>query len=272
VPDRARSESAIREVEKLVHEKRELLDGDADHFTLLGLTSAATPDQIRAAYFALARQIHPDRLASLGYEDAEREAHRVNAELNTAFAVLSDAKRRKDYVALLQRGGETVVAQEQAKADDTAKKAVAAEQAFRRGEMAMRRDQIPTAIEEFRKAIELKGDEPDYHAMLAWAQFCAAPDKAAVASDTRNALEKAISRSSPKHVTAHFYLGRVERMLGRDQDALRHFMDVLSIAANHTEARSEIRAIQARIASAPAEKSKGLFGRTKPNSKPNPRR
>src|SRR5262249_27380601 len=126
--------------------------------------------------------------------------------------------------------------------------------------------------EEFRKAIELKNDEPDYHAMLAWAQFCAAPDKPSVANDTRMALERAISRSSPKHVTAHFYLGRVERMLGRDQDALRHFMDVLSIAANHTEARSEIRAIQARLASAPGEKSKGLFGRSKPNSKPKSRR
>jgi curved DNA-binding protein CbpA len=264
---RTRSESSIRDVEKLVAEKLELLDGGADHFTLLGLTPTAAPDQIRAAYFGLARQIHPDRLASLGYDDSERHAHRVTAELNTAFAVLSDGKRRKDYIALLQRGGESAVAQEQAKAEEVGKKAVAAEEAFRRGEMAMRRDQIATAIEEFRKAIELKNDEPDYHAMLAWAQFCAAPDKAAVATDTRLALEKAISRSSPKHVTAHFYLGRVERMLGRDQDALRHFMDVLSVAANHTEARSEIRAIQARIASNPPDKSKSLFKRNKPNSR-----
>src|SRR5262249_16780624 len=151
------------------------------------------------------------------------DAHRLFAQINTAFAVLSDPKRKRDYLAILSRGGEGVVAQEQARADDVAKRALAAEEAFRRGEMAMRRDQIPTAIEEFRKAIELNRDEADYHAMLAWAQFCAAPDKASVAQATRIALEKAISRSSPKGVTAHFYLGRVERMLGRDQDALRHF-------------------------------------------------
>jgi hypothetical protein len=36
-------------------------------------------------------------------------------------------------------------------------------------------------------------------------------------------------------------------MLGRDQDALRHFRDVLTASPGHTEAASEVRALEARL-------------------------
>jgi hypothetical protein len=36
-------------------------------------------------------------------------------------------------------------------------------------------------------------------------------------------------------------------MLGRDQDALRHFRDVLTANPSHAEAASELRALEARL-------------------------
>src|SRR5262249_4425155 len=163
--------------------------------------------------------------------------------------------RRREYITVLQKGGEAVVRQEQAKVDETAVRAVAAEDAFRRGEMAMRRDQLPQAIEEFKRAIDLDKNEGEYQAMLAWAEFCAAPDKMQIATATRNALDKAIGKSSPKSVLARFYLGRVERMLGRDREALSHFHDVLSIMPNHSDATSEIRVIETRLQANAGDKS-----------------
>ncbi|MGH9885890.1 MAG: tetratricopeptide repeat protein, partial [bacterium] len=136
--------------------------------------------------------------------------------------------------------------------------AAAAEAAFKRGEAAMKRDQPGDAILEFTSACDLNPSDVDYAGMLAWAKFCAAGDKPGIGADTRKILERAVFKSH-RPERARFYLGRVERMLGRDKEALRHFQEVLDLKPNHAEAASEIRAIEARLAA--ANKSGGLFGR-----------
>jgi cytochrome c-type biogenesis protein CcmH/NrfG len=135
--------------------------------------------------------------------------------------------------------------------------AAAAEQAFKRGELAMKRDHPGEAILEFKAACDLNPHEVDYAGMLVWAKFCAAGDKAAIGADTRKALERVVYKSN-KPERVRFYLGRVERMLGRDKEALRHFQEVLDLKPNHAEAASEIRTIEARLATASRP---GLFGR-----------
>ena len=94
--------------------------------------------------------------------------------------------------------------------------------------------------------MELNPEEADYVALHAWAQFCATPDKMSIAAATRAALEKAIQQS-PRAVTARFYLGRVERMLGREKEALYCFYQVLKIKPNHSEAKSEARILEQRL-------------------------
>jgi hypothetical protein len=136
--------------------------------------------------------------------------------------------------------------------------AAAAETAFKRGESAMKRDQPGEAILEFKAACDLNPQEVDYAGMLAWAKFCAAGDKPAIGAETRKILERAVFKSH-RPERARFYLGRVERMLGRDKEALRHFQEVLDIKPNHADAAAEIRAIEARLAA--AKGGGGLFGR-----------
>jgi curved DNA-binding protein CbpA len=232
----------------LITERLAVLDAGADHYRLLGVTHNTHVDDIRKAYFALARQLHPDRLRALNITDDRRDAQRLFAQVNAAFAELSEPARRADYNRVLDRGGEAAMRAEQKRAEELLARAREGEEAFQRGEAALRRDQIPTAVAEFAKARELCPDEADYHAMYAWASFCAASDKASVASATRALMQRAIDRS-PQAVTARFLLGRVERILGRDQEALRHFRDVLADQPYHTEAASEVRAIESRLSS-----------------------
>jgi len=248
------------EVMQLIAHRLELLRAGIDHFSLLGVSPDASAAEIRKAYFALARQLHPDRLSALGIPDDERSAQRLFAQVNSAFALLSDPRSRADYAEIQRRGGEAVVRAEQAQAERLATRLLDAEEAYRRGEMALRRDQLSTALAEFARAIELDPNEADYHALLAWTQFCAAPDKMAIANATRSALDRAITRS-PRAIAARFYLGRVERMLGRDQDALRHFQHVLELSPHHTEASTEARVIEARLAGGSGDKPGGLFHR-----------
>ena len=84
-------------------------------------------------------------------------------------------------------------------------------------------------------------------------RFCATSDKTAAAIDARRALEKAIHKSA-KPETAWFYLGRVERMMGREQLALSHFREVLELVDDHAEAAAEVRVLEAKLAMARSAK------------------
>jgi len=234
------------QVQELIRHHLGLLKKRADHYTLLGVSADAAPGDIRKAYFALARQLHPDRLAALNITDENKEAQRLFAEVNTAFSVLSDPRLRQEYTDVLRRGGSAAVAAEQARAEELAARILEAEEAFHRGEAALRRGGLPAAVAEFSRAVELNPEEAEYHALLAWAQFCVSPDKMVIATSTRNALERAIGKS-PRSVTPRFLLGRVERMLGRDAEALRYFNDVLRISPHHAEASAEVRVIEQRL-------------------------
>ena len=248
-PRRAkRNTAATNEIEQLLANKMPMLDQRADHFTLLGVPQTASADEIRNTYYMLARKLHPDRLASIGVVDEARTAQRLMAEINAAFGVLNDPKKRAEYTSILDRGGESAIRADEAKADEMAMRIMRAEEAFRMGEMALRRDQIAQAVAAFQSAVEMQPNESEYQALLAWAQFAAATDKNALANQTRKALQKAAEQNE-RSPTARFYLGRVERMLGREREALQHFQEVLRIKPNHSEAASEARVLEQRLKS-----------------------
>ena len=249
------------EVQSLIAVRASQIEQGADYYALLGVAPTSSPDEIRKAYFNVARQLHHDRLTALGIADDGHVAHKVFAQLNTAFSTLSDPKRRAEYDQVLGRGGEGAMRDEQQRAEELAQRIFQAEEAYKKGELALKRDDLGTAIAELQRAIELNPDEPDFYAMHAWAVFCATPDKATIARQTKATLEKAIQRS-PRAINPRFYLGRVQRMLGNDKEALQLFRDVLLDKPHHFEAQSEVRAIEARLSSNnPPKGGGGLFGR-----------
>ena len=75
------------------------LAGEKDHFVVLGLSREATEAEVKTAYFALARQFHPDTLGDL--TDLGEAIQVVFARLGAAFDVLGQAKTRAAYEATL---------------------------------------------------------------------------------------------------------------------------------------------------------------------------
>jgi len=122
-----------------------------------------------------------------------------------------------------------------------------ANEAFHRGERLLANDQLDAAIPELQRAVQLAPDDVDYAAALAWAKFCRASDKQHAAIDARPVLDRAVYKSK-RPATALFWLGRMERIVGRDQHALRHFQEVLALQPTNETVASEIRVLEARIA------------------------
>jgi curved DNA-binding protein CbpA len=63
-----------------------------DYYRILGILDDAEDIIIRAAYKALAQRYHPDK-----WKGNSDEAHRKMADLNEAYAVLSDIQKRREY-------------------------------------------------------------------------------------------------------------------------------------------------------------------------------
>jgi tetratricopeptide (TPR) repeat protein len=242
-PDSNRS--AASETRSLIQRKLHELDAGADHFAMLGVPQSAPLAQVRSAYFGLAKRLHPDRLRAVGVGDAGLDPQRLFARINLAFGVLSDPERRAEYVRVLSAGGEAKVKRSQADAEEMAVRALRAEEAFRRGEMALRSSQIASAREQFEEAVRLSPDEPEYQALLAWATWVGASDRVSVGAAVLKRLNEAI-RDAPLCVPAHFYLAQVAKQSGQPDAAIRSFRKVLELEPQHAEAGLELRLLESR--------------------------
>jgi tetratricopeptide (TPR) repeat protein len=224
-------------IRAVVRDRLAVAARDADHFELLGVSPDATADHIRAAYFELARRLHPDRIIAAGLGDVRGDAQRLFAQINAAFGVLSHPAKRAEYEAR-RRGG--------LDAEDAAARLLEAEEQFRAGQLALRRSQLDAAIRAFARATELNPDEAEHHALLAWATWSASIDKASAARDAQTRLEQAIALS-PRNPAPHLYLGKIARGEGDDEGAARHLRRALELAPRHGEAISELRIVEARL-------------------------
>lgn len=241
----------IEEARALVRSKLELVRRGADHFALLGVDRNVSRDELQRVYLQLAKVLHPDRLRAYAIDDPDGELGKIFAVVNQAFAVLGDPAQRERYAAKLTSGVD-----DDAQAEELAARLFAAEEAFLRGQAALRRNAPAAAVPEFRRAVEMNPDEGEHVAMLAWATWCAAADKEAVGKEVRTLFTRAIAMA-PRCTPAYFYRGQVAKQQNNGEVALECFRKVLELEPDHKEAELELRLLTAR-----AEKDKkggGLF-------------
>jgi DnaJ-domain-containing protein 1 len=248
------------EIRRLIAVKISALDAGADHFQLIGVARNASDEAIRNAYFELAGKLHPDRLRAANITDLEDECQRVFAEINVAFGVLASAQKRAQYLAELESGG--AGGKRQQEAESMASRVMAAEEHFRRGEWALRRNGFAEALTQFEKALELNPGEAEHHALLGWTIWCAAEDKESVSQQVMAKLQRALEMV-PKCLPALYYRGRVEAMLGKEESALRCFRRVAEIDPSYQDARLQVRLLESRREQRDDKSPAGLLRRLK---------
>ncbi len=201
-----------------------------DYFELLGVKWSATREDVKRAYFALAKEYHPDKHFSSASAETRALAQQIYDLISTAHDTLTDADDRKRYIAQLEEG---------AKQPDDADvgKILAAEGKFQRGEELMRLRQYGDANRLFREAITLYPEEGEFHAWEGWALFQADPNRA---DDAVRSIEQAVNLN-PKMDKGYLFLGYIHKATGRPDRAERQFEKAIQCNPDCTEALRELR-------------------------------
>jgi curved DNA-binding protein CbpA len=232
------------------------VDANVDHFVMLEVTRHAGSQEIKNAYLQLAKTYHPDRLALVKLEELRPQVERIFGRLSDAFAAIGEDARRREYLRVLEEGGEAAVKRREDDEVAHATRVLTAEEHFRKGEMALRRQMWPTALQEFQAALELNDAEPEHHALYAWARWCAAEDKEAVFNEVKKIMLRAIELSD-RCVPAFLHLGQIYSARGDHDRAYNMFQRVLGVNEHHVEANRQVRLIEMRRSK--GEKKGGLF-------------
>jgi tetratricopeptide (TPR) repeat protein len=207
---------------------------ERDLFVRLGVPETCGREDAKKAFLALARQFHPDRFAMPALADMQDLVKDFFAAVNEAYEVLSDDRKRLDY--LRRRAGGTGAAADPARGE-------AAKIDFMKGEACLRTRDFARARGFLESA--LRADpRAQYQAALAWS-FVADPNH----KDRERA--RALIAEAVKDPTcdrALFVAGILARDDGEDGSAERHFRAAIKVNPRNHEAARELRLLEARRA------------------------
>lgn len=204
-----------------------------NYFELLGVSREAGREDIKRAYFGLAREFHPDRHFSSSSAEVRQLAQQLFDLVSTAHDTLSDPDEKARYLAELSRGGPT-------SGGDDVGKLLVAEGKFQQGEELLRQRNYASAIAMFTQAVQLCANEGEFHAYLGWARFQQNPqDSDAALRD----LERAAALN-PKIDKTYLFTGYVYKAVGRPDKAEKQFERAIQCNPDCTEALRELRLLR----------------------------
>ena len=205
-----------------------------DYFQMLGITQEATPEEVKAAYFNLARVWHPDKLPShLG--DVKESCSRVFARMSEAHQTLTDPKMRARYVQVMKEGGATPEEQE------VVANVVAATVNFQKAEICVKRNDLPQAEELARKAHLADPKQAEYLALLAWIE--AMKPESQGLEETLAKIEKLTEaiELNARCERAYFYRAMLQKRLGNEDKAYKDFQKSVELNPRNVDSQREIR-------------------------------
>ncbi|KAJ2742824.1 DnaJ sub C member 24 [Coemansia sp. BCRC 34301] len=69
-----------------------------DHYSALGVRCTATPEEIKQAYYALSRKIHPDKRQTIEAATSDNKAAKLEFhQIAAAWETLGDPCKRREY-------------------------------------------------------------------------------------------------------------------------------------------------------------------------------
>ncbi len=203
----------------------------ADHFEVLGVKREASPAQIKAAYFQLARTYHPDAAPRGDPPEARKLRADIFAKVSEAWGVLGEDENRTRYLEQLESGGVGEV--------DVAA-ILKAEQLFEMATVLVRSRKYEEAAKKLDEAMELNASEPEFDVWKAWVAFLLAHDKKAQQASSASAIEAAL-RTNPRCMPGYLFLGQMAKLVGDAAAAEKHFKRGLALDTANVELQRELK-------------------------------
>jgi DNA-binding response OmpR family regulator/tetratricopeptide (TPR) repeat protein len=220
----------------------------ADYFTALDIAHKSDSATVRRAYYALAKQYHPDRFLGRGLSnDMENKVNEIFGHITQAYTVLSNPTTRSDYRDELKHGPETKIDVNQV---------IEAETAFQQGRALLKVRQYREAMAKLKVSIELSPEEPEYLTSYAWSAFKSSPENVGFQNQALEIL-LASRELNPGLEETHLYLGYVYQALNKERQSEKSFEMAVQANPGCTEALRELRLINLRRGQ--AESSGGMF-------------
>lgn len=177
------------------------------YFHALGLDIAADDQEVERAYQEVASRFNPDGFAEYDVGDLEDLLGAVQDKVTAAFRVLSNREKRRAYLSFLMLKFELAGARRPGIDVD-------AEIALKRGERALVMRRNAEAVSSLATAVERNPREPEYHAMLGFAELFdpVLPRSQRVAEARKNA--RRALQLEPSHPRASAVLALAEELAG----------------------------------------------------------
>ena len=206
-------------------------------YELLNLTVSENKFQAKKNYDGIVRELHLDDIDG-HYEEKDRKiAEAVFDRLALAITVLSDDKRKQNYLKEL--------AARKPEQNNPAPE-ILAEVAAQKSRVLAMKKQFEKAEQELKKAAELVPKESSYHVELAELILQrSVAKKEPVSSNVEQHLRQALKINSSDE-QAYFVLGVIAKLHGDTEKAKNYFSKVVQLKPSHVKASAELRLLLRR--------------------------
>lgn len=218
-------------------EKKAAADS-GDYFKLLDVPENADENAIKAAYFKLARLVHPDSLKKADIKERHADAVALFKKITEAQDVLSDPARRKAWLQMRAAGG--------TKTDDPAVVEEQSRITMHQGRLLMNRRAWPQAQEVLTRYVQYKPDDPKGHIFLGWCIFqnMTLPLEARL-EEAKKSWTRAL-KLDDKNAEAHYHMALYHKEKGDLASMGTHIKKALTLAPDHVGAQREKRLLEMR--------------------------
>ncbi len=229
-----------------------------NYYEMLEIPLGAPTEEIRKAFFKLAKIYHPDRAGNTGTADLRETLQYVFSNLSEAHATLLNPETREEYGEAISAGMKRTSMIPAEHAEKEVREALDAETLYQKGLVLLRRSQYDKALEFVDKARELNPNEGEY--LATWAKIQSAlRDPGSPVDDLIPHLRRA-EELAPKSERVHLYMGQLLKQTNSLSEARTHFEMVLKVNPRNIEAAREVRIMEIRRSKKDGKK-KGFFKR-----------
>jgi len=222
--------------------KQKILEAHAamenqDHYEVLGIQPHASRDEIKKAYFCMAKVFHPDLHFQAGMEDVKDQLEELFQRITEAYDTLLMERKRKEYDLSLVM---SKYGKKQPAASEETDGARAVEQ-FQRGQEAIKRGDYREAVHSFQWAIRLNPKQAKYYAALGKA-LAKTPRRL---HDAEQNFLKAIELE-PSNADNYIALGLLYKEGKLIQRAIRQFEEALMWNPENKQAKAELQQLKGK--------------------------